>query len=162
MRLGRTLWCQHASSGRAERGFTLIELLVVLVVLAIVLGVAIQSAFYAFDVSRTGKTFGNMRGLATLLLEYASTEGTLPGDGSLQTVAEIEANLKKLGAPVPKRDGWGNVLYYQRLEGANGVTFRIYSYGKDNTPDGDTVTGVWVDFYSDIVNEGGSFIQGKW
>ncbi len=151
-----------ARARSSEAGFSLVELLVVLVILSLVLGLAMQTALYAFDVSRAGHTFGNIRGLATLLLAYQSSEGTLPGDGSLQPVTAIEADLERLGAPVPKLDGWGNPLYYQRLSGANGVTFRIYSYGKDHTPDGTTVTGVWVDFYSDIVNQGGSFIQGKW
>jgi hypothetical protein len=41
------------------------------------------------------------------------------------------------------------------------LSFRVYSYGKDGTPDG-SVPGVWVDFFSDVVAEGGSFLQTKW
>ena len=150
----------HTPPRRGEAGFTLIELLIVLVFLAIVVGIAIQAAFFAFDVSRLGATVGNIRGVSTCLLDYENVTSGLPA-GGLQTVATIEPTLRVIGVPVPTRDGWGNDLYYEPLVVDGVPSFRVFSYGKDGTPDG-AVTGVWVDFFTDIVNESGTFIQSKW
>jgi prepilin-type N-terminal cleavage/methylation domain-containing protein len=146
--------------GSSEDGFTLIELMVVVVFIAVLAGIAVQAALYALEVARVGSTVGNMRGATTCLMEYEAVHSALPG-GGLRTMSSIETLLRPLGFPVPTRDGWGHDLYYEPLVVAGNNSFRIYSYGKDGTPDG-AVPGVWVDFYSDIVVESGSFIQTKW
>ena len=145
---------------RGSAGFTLIELLVVLVFIAILSAIAIQTALYAFDVARLGSTVGSMRGVATVVMAYEPANSTIPGSG-LQTVSSIEPALRPMGAPVPTRDGWGNDLYFENVVVDGNPTFRVWSYGKDGTPDG-AAPGVWVDFFSDVVLESGSFTQTKW
>jgi type II secretory pathway pseudopilin PulG len=140
----------------------MVELMIVLVFIGILASIAISSAFYAFDVSRLGKTVGNMRGLADAILKYQSDSSSLPG-GGLQPVSTIAPLLhQSAGNIIPMTDGWDHNLYYQPWTSAGGgASFRLYSYGKDGASDG-VVTGTWVDFTSDIVVEGGSFIQTKW
>lgn len=145
---------------RGSAGFTLIELLIVVAFIAILAAIAIQTALYAFDVARLSRTVGSMRGVATVVMAYETANSTLPGSG-LQTVSAIEPTLRPMGAPVPTRDGWGNDLYFEIITVAGDPTFRVWSYGKDGTPDG-AAPGVWVDFFSDVVLEAGSFTQTKW
>jgi len=149
-----------ASSRETESGFTLIEVLIVLVVIAILAGIVVQTALYAFDVARLGNTVGALRGVTTVVMDYETASSTIPG-GALQPVSAIAPILESVGAPVPIRDGWGNDLYYEPVTVNGELSFRVYSYGKDGTPDG-SVPGVWVDFLSDVVVEGGSFLQTKW
>lgn len=145
---------------RTSAGFTLIELLIVVAFIAILSAIAIQTALYAFDVARLSRTVGSMRGVATVVMAYEAANSGLPGSG-LQTVTSIEPALKSTGAPVPTHDGWGNDLYFENVVIAGSPTFRVWSYGKDGTPDG-AAPGVWVDFFSDVVLESGSFTQTKW
>ncbi len=143
-----------------EAGFTLIEILVVLVFIAILAGIAIQTALYAFDVARLGSTVGSMRGLTTVILSYETAFSGVP-PSALMPVSNIEPALAPMGVPVPTRDGWGNDLFYETFIVNGEVTFRVYAYGKDGTPDG-AIPGVWVEFFSDVVLEDGTFIQTKW
>ena len=140
----------------------MVELMIVLVFIGIVASIAINTAFYAFDASRLGKTMGNMRGLADAITKYQSDNSTLPG-GGLQPATAIAPLLNQsAGNIIPVTDGWDHDLYYEPLTTVDGgLSFRVYSYGKDGASDG-VVTGTWVDFYSDVVVEGGSFIQSKW
>jgi prepilin-type N-terminal cleavage/methylation domain-containing protein len=151
----------NAPERRDEAGFTIIELLVVLVFIAIVAMIAIQTAFYAFDVSRLSRTVADMRGVADALVQYESIQGSVPA-GSLQPVSDIKPTLAAVNKNLPTRDGWGNDLFYEPITVAGAETFRVYSFGKDATPDGEVVPGIWIDFNSDVVVEGGSFIQTKW
>jgi prepilin-type N-terminal cleavage/methylation domain-containing protein len=149
-----------ASNRTPESGFTLIELLVVLAIIAILAAIAIETTLYAFDVAKLGNTVGAMRGVCTVVMDYESASSTIPG-GGLQPVSAVEPILRSVGAPVPIHDGWGNDLFYEPVVVGGQLSFRVYSYGKDGTPDG-SVPGVWVDFFSDVVAEGGSFLQTKW
>jgi general secretion pathway protein G len=152
----------HLQRGKAEAGFSMVELMIVLVFIGIVASIAINGAFYAFDVSRLSKTVGDMRGLSDAILRYQSDSSSLPG-GGLQPVSAIAPLLRPSGGQIiPMTDGWDHDLYYEPYTTGGGVaTFRVYSYGKDGASDG-VVTGTWVDFYTDVVVEGGSFIQTKW
>jgi len=147
-------------SRRRSAGFTLIELLIVVALIGILAGIGVQAALYAFDVARLGSTVGSMRGVATVVMAYETANSTLPGVG-LKTVAEVEPTLRPMGAPVPTTDGWGHDLYYESVLIAGEPTFRVWSYGKDGTPDG-AAPGVWVDFFSDVMLESGTFIQTRW
>jgi len=142
-------------------GFTIVELMIVLVFIAIIASIAISSTFYAFDVSRLGKTVGNMRGLSDAITKYQSDTSSLPG-GALQPVSAIAPLIRPSGGTVALTDGWDQNLYYEPYTTPGGdATFRVYSYGKDGAYDG-VVTGTWVDFTTDVVVEGGSFVQTKW
>jgi prepilin-type N-terminal cleavage/methylation domain-containing protein len=141
-------------------GFTLIELLVAVALIGILAMIAIQTALYAFDVARLGSTVGSIRGVATVVMAYETATSSLPGSG-LQTVESLEPLLRSTGAPVPTVDGWGNELYLENVVIDGNPSFRVWSYGKDGTPDG-AAPGVWVDFFSDVVLENGSFSQTKW
>ncbi|HYV20840.1 MAG TPA: type II secretion system protein [Verrucomicrobiae bacterium] len=151
----------NAPQPRTDHGFSMVELLVVLAFIGVIAGIALSSGFYAFDVSRLGRTVANMRGVADALTKYQTDTSMLP-PGGLQTMSTIASAIRSSGGQVALTDGWDNPLYYERYTTAQGVlTFRVWSFGKDGSADG-VITGTWVDFTTDIVVEGGSFIQTKW
>lgn len=143
-----------------EAGFSLIELLVVMLVISVIAMITIQSTFYAFDAARLSRSVANMRQISSAIMQYESTASTVPA-GGLQPVSAIVATLGPQGTGLATRDGWNNDLYYEPVTVGSETTFRVYCYGKDATPDG-TVTGIWANFFTDVVLEGGSFIQTKW
>jgi hypothetical protein len=104
-----------------------------------------------------------MRTVSDAIMKYERDHGSLPPAGGLVTVATIEPDVEdNFKGSLPLTDGWGNPLYYEPIVLAgNTPSFRLYSYGKDGTPDG-AITGVHVDFFTDIVVESGTFIQTKW
>jgi prepilin-type N-terminal cleavage/methylation domain-containing protein len=141
-------------------GFTMVELLIVLAVIAIIAAIAISTGLYAFDQSRLGRTIANARGVSEALLRYQTDNSFLPA-GGLQPVSSIAALMSPVSGRVPTRDGWEQDLYYEPVTVGGVPTFRVYSYGKAGVPDG-VITGIWVDFFTDIIVEGGTFIQSKW
>lgn len=146
---------------RSEAGFSMVELMIVLVFISIIAGIAINGGYYAFDVSRTGRTVAQMRGVADAITKYQTDNSTIPG-GGLQPVSAIAATIRGSGGNIATLDGWDNPIYYEPFTNAQGsLSFRLYSYGKDGASDG-VITGTWVDFYSDIVLEGSSFVQTRW
>jgi general secretion pathway protein G len=146
---------------RAEAGYSMVELMVVLLFISIIAGIAINAGYIAFDASRTSRTVAQLRGVADAITKYQSDNSTLPG-GGLQPVSAIAATVAPTQSNFPTQDGWNNPIYYEPFVGVGGtLSFRLYSYGKDGASDG-VVTGTWVDFYSDIVLEGSSFVQTRW
>jgi len=143
-----------------QAGFTIVEVLVVLVFIGIVAGIAIQTVLFAFDQARLGRSVANMRQVASAILQYESQNNGLPA-GGLQPVEAIRTTLGSQAGRIDVKDGWGHDLWYQPVTVAGVTNFRIFCYGKDGVPDG-AVTGVWSDFFTDVVMEGGTFIQTKW
>ena len=142
-------------------GFTIIELLIVLAVIGIIAGIAVTAVSYAFDVSRLSRTVNDMRGVSVAIVKYEVDIGAVPA-GGLQPVSDIAVLIEPfVGGILATEDGWGHPLYYESLLVDGSPSFRVYSYGKDGTPDG-VVTGNWIDFFTDVVVEGGTFIQTKW
>ena len=150
---------RHGSS-RGEAGFTLVEILVVMMILSVIGGIAIQTAMFAFDVARLGKSVANMRQVSSAIMQYETSTSTVPVSG-LTPVSSIVAALGNQAGRINPKDGWGNDLYYEDITVGENTSFRIYCYGKDGTPDGGLVPN-WIDFYTDTVLENGVFIQTKW
>lgn len=140
----------------------MIELMIVLLFIGIIAGIALNGGTYALEVSRVGRTVAEMRGVADAITKYQSDMSALPG-GGLQQVSAIATTIRaSAGGSIPTVDGWNNPIYYEPYTTAQGTsTFRLYSYGRDGASDG-VVTGSWIGFETDIVVEGGSFIQTKW
>jgi general secretion pathway protein G len=145
---------------RAESGFSMVELLIVLAFITIIAMIAIGISYHAFDVARLGNTVANMRGIADALTKYQTDTSGLPG-GGIQPVSAIAGMIQQSGGSIALLDGWGNPVYYTPYSTGGTASFRLFSYGKDGAADG-VVTGTWVDFYTDVVVEGGSFVQTKW
>lgn len=146
---------------RHEAGFTLIELLITVAVIGILVGIGASVAFHAFDTARASRTTANVRQIASAIMQYETNASMLPGSTGLQTVASIIPALGGASGRLDPLDAWGNDLYYEPVTVGSSETFRVYCYGKDGVSDG-TITGTWVDFTTDIVIEGGLFLQGKW
>jgi len=150
-----------AAPSRRDAGFSMIELLVVLAFIGVIAGIASSYCFYAFDVSRLGRTVANMRGVADALTKYQTDNSQLPGGGR-QPMSAVAPAIRQSAGAVAQTDGWDNPIYYEPYTTAQGMaTFRLWSYGRDGAADG-VLTGTWVDFTTDVVIEGGSFIQTKW
>jgi general secretion pathway protein G len=148
---------------RSDAGFTLLELLVTVAIIGILVGIGASVAFHAFDTARASRTTANVRQIASAIMQYETSTSFLPGTTGLQSVASIQSALGTGAGRFDPVDAWGHPLYYERLAAPSGTgeTFRVYCYGKDGVFDG-AVTGNWIDFTSDIVIEGGLFLQGKW
>ena len=146
---------------RGDAGFTLIELLITVAVIGILVGIGASVAFHAFDSARASRSTANVRQIASAVMQYESSTSILPGSGGLQPVANIIAALGDNAGRLDPEDAWGNPLYYEPIGSGSSQSFRVYCYGKDGVSDG-TITGTWVDFTTDIVIEGGVFLQGKW
>ena len=150
-----------ATPRHEDAGFSLIELLVVLAFIGVIAGIASSYCIYAFDASRLGRTVANLRGVADGLTKYQTDNSVLP-PGGLQPVSAIASAIRQSAGAVAQKDGWNNPIYYEPYTTAQGMnTVRLWSYGSDGAADG-VITGSWVDFTTDIVIEGGSFIQTKW
>jgi general secretion pathway protein G len=153
---------KRTSKAKQQAGFTIIEILIVLVVISILAGVAIQTALFAFDVARLGRSVANIRQISSAVMQYESNTSQLPNTGGATVaVSTIVAALGTQGGRIDPRDGWSNNLYYEPVTVAGSPTFRLWCYGKDGTPDG-AITGSWLDFDTDVVLESGTFIQSKW
>jgi general secretion pathway protein G len=150
---------QGRAPGR-EAGFSMVELLIVLAFIATIALIVSSVALYAFDAARLGNSVANLRGIAEALTRYQGDNSLLPG-GGLQPISAIAPLIRPSSGSIALKDGWGNDIYYTPYDSGGASTFRLFSYGKDGADDG-IVTGTWVDFYSDVVVEGGSFIQTKW
>ena len=151
----------NAAPVRRDAGFSMIELLIVLAFIGIIAGIASSYCFYAFDQARLGRTVANMRGVADALTKYQTDNSVLP-PGGLQPMSTVASAIRLSAGNVAQTDGWNNPIYYEPYTTAQGMaTFRLWSYGQDGAADG-VITGTWVDFTTDIVVEGGSFIQTKW
>jgi prepilin-type N-terminal cleavage/methylation domain-containing protein len=143
-----------------ETGFTIIELLVVTGVIAVLVAIAVSAGYYAFDAARLGRSVADMRSISEAIARYKLDYASIPA-GSLQPVSDISATLQLVTRDVPFEDAWGNSFYYEEVTVDGVPTYRLYCYGKDGAPDG-AITGNWIDFYSDTVVEGGTFIQTKY
>jgi len=122
--------------------------------------IALSVGFHAFDSARLGSSVANMRGIADALTKYQTDTSGLPG-GGLQAVSAIAGMIRPSSGSIALKDGWGNDIYYTPYTSGGSSTFRLFSYGKDGANEG-VVTGTWVDFYTDVVVEGGAFIQTRW
>jgi len=163
---------------------------VVVAVLAILASIVIQNVFSALDSARVSRTMADMKVCSLALTELAvRTDGYPAG---VHPMKDLEARLEStVGRAVPTVDAWGHDLYYFSPDAVSlgrdksGIaistspSFQIQSFGKDGVPDAGlgsggkgfspassdpapVVTGVWVDFDSDLVIEGEVFIQAKW
>lgn len=148
------------SRDNREAGFTLIEVLIVLAFIAVVACLVIWTSLYAFDAARLNRSIADMRTISDALHQYQVDHSGLPG-GGLQPVSNLSPYLDPINPNLPDKDGWGFDFYYENIASGGSTAYRIYSYGKIGVPDG-VVTGVWTDFYTDTVNENGSFIQSKY
>jgi len=150
----------HLDRRTDEAGFTLIEVLVVTGVIAVLAAIAISAGHYAIDAARLGRSVADMRALSQAIARYKLDYATIPA-GSLQPVSDIAPTLLLVIRDVPAEDAWGNDYYYEEVTVSGQLTYRLYCYGKGGAYDG-AITGNWIDFYSDTVVEGGSFIQTKY
>ena len=158
-----------------QRGMSLVDVLIVVAVVGLLAANGVSAMLWALDLARLSKSAYAVRVVAQAVTEYQTAKRDLaPG---FYKVSDISAKLATFVDGLPTTDAWRNPVYVEVFPGAalgddddddeGGINlalghFRVYSFGKDGTPDAEVVTGVWVDFNSDLVIQDGIFIQTKW
>jgi general secretion pathway protein G len=139
---------------KRQKGFTLIELLIVVAIIGIIAAIAIPNLLNAIDRGKQKRTMADLRSIATATESYAVDFNRYPtsrsggvGTGAVATI--MPTYIKQ----VPPNDGWGGAIQWET--DANGTTYTVESYGKDNTSDGST--GARTNFNDDITFVDGSF-----
>jgi prepilin-type N-terminal cleavage/methylation domain-containing protein len=158
-----------ASNSKTQQGFTLLEVLVVIATVGLVGIFAVQLSLSVVNRNRVTNTMITIRDVSWAVSQHlGEPEGELP-DGFYR-VSDIAPRLRGFLQPVPTKDAWGNNLWIERLEdetddddlSSEETRYRIYSFGRDGVPDSDAVTGIWIDFDSDIVIQNRTFIRVRW
>lgn len=158
-----------------KRGFTLIELLIVVAIIGIIVAIAIPNLLSAVQRSRQKRTMADMRAIANVWetyyvdysYYYASGEcesasgGTVSGDEV--TAAVNYDDMTNILVPtyigkLPQKDGWNNPFYFYVDNTTRAQAYRIASYGKNGTADGN-YCGTTRHFDNDIVFAVGQFTE---
>jgi general secretion pathway protein G len=143
---------------RRQKGFTLIELLIVVAIIGIIAAIAIPNLINAINRGRQKRSMADIRTIGTAVMAYATDfqyypRAALTGGPGAYNPYLTPTFIQR----IPLFDGWGNSL--QVLNDATGLSYTIYSFGKNGTPDGTWTNGTTTDFGQDIVFANGQFYQ---
>jgi general secretion pathway protein G len=140
---------------RRESGFTLIELLIVVAIIGIIAAIAIPNLVQAIERGRQRRTMADIRTVATAVSAYSVDLASVPqiGDGSVEETLQYisPTYLRKK----PTHDGWANPMHYY----GDGLTYTLWSYGRDNAQQAPLLLKATTTFDADIVLSDGVFIQ---
>ena len=115
---------------KKENGFTLVELLVGVVIIAIIIGISIQSYTLIKDRAKEVATETEMGNIAKALEIYIADNDSYPTEDDFPEILEVAGIMEG----VPDSDTWESSYQYSSIAGSS---YTLESYGKDRVDGGD-------------------------
>jgi general secretion pathway protein G len=114
---------------KKEKGFTLVELLIIVVVVAVLMGLSIQTFALLKDRARETATETEMGNITKALQIYVTVLSIYPAEGDFPEALEVAGIMKN----VPESDSWENLYQYSSIAG---ITYTLESFGIDQVDGG--------------------------
>lgn len=114
---------------KKEKGFTLVELLIIVVVVAVLMGLSIQTFTLLKDRARETATETEMGNITKALQIYVTVLSIYPAEGDFPEALEVAGIMKN----VPESDIWENLYQYSSIAG---ITYTLESFGIDQVDGG--------------------------
>jgi general secretion pathway protein G len=114
---------------KKEKGFTLVELLIIVVVVAVLMGLSIQTFSLLKDRARETATETEMGNITKALQIYVTVLSIYPAEGDFPEALEVAGIMEN----VPESDVWENLYQYSSIAG---ITYTLESFGIDQVDGG--------------------------
>jgi general secretion pathway protein G len=114
---------------KKEKGFTLVELLIIVVVVAVLMGLSIQTFALLKDRARETATETEMGNITKALQIYVTVLSIYPAEGDFPEALEVAGIMEN----VPESDIWENLYQYSSIAG---ITYTLESFGIDQVDGG--------------------------
>jgi general secretion pathway protein G len=114
---------------KKEKGFTLVELLIIVVVVAVLMGLSIQTFSLLKDRARETATETEMGNITKALQIYVTVLSIYPAEGDFPEALEVAGIMEN----VPESDIWENLYQYSSIAG---ITYTLESFGIDQVDGG--------------------------
>ncbi len=114
---------------KKEKGFTLVELLIIVVVVAVLMGLSIQTFTLLKDRARETATETEMGNITKALQIYVTVLSIYPAEGDFPEALEVAGIMEN----VPESDIWENLYQYSSIAG---ITYTLESFGIDQVDGG--------------------------
>lgn len=114
---------------KKEKGFTLVELLIIVVVVAVLMGLSIQTFTLLKDRARETATETEMGSITKALQIYVTVLSIYPSEGDFPEALEVAGIMDN----VPESDSWENLYQYSSIAG---ITYTLESFGIDQVDGG--------------------------
>lgn len=132
---------RHTRTQDRDAGFTLIELLIVLGILALLASVATPQVLRYLGGARSETAKIQINAITSALELYALDNGGYPSqEVGLNALLQAPQGATRWNGPYLKKsqgliDPWGHPYQY-RVPGKDGGPFGVFTFGRDNAPEG--------------------------
>jgi general secretion pathway protein G len=114
---------------KKEKGFTLVELLIIVIVIAVLMGISIQTFTILKDRARETTVEAEMNNITKALQIYVTISSSYPAESDFPEALELAGILEN----VPEFDIWENPYQYSSIAGIN---YTLESYGINHVDGG--------------------------
>jgi general secretion pathway protein G len=112
-----------------EKGFTLVELLIIVVVVAVLMGLSIQTFALLKDRARETIAEAEMSNITKALQIYVTLLSIYPAEGDFPEALVVAGIMEN----VPELDTWANPYQYSSIAG---ISYTLESFGIDQVDGG--------------------------
>lgn len=114
---------------KKEKGFTLVELLIIVIVIAVLMGLSVQTFTLLQDRARETITEVEMSNITKALQIYVTILSIYPAEGDFPEALEVAGIMEN----VPEVDTWESPYQYSSIAG---ISYTLESYGIDQVNGG--------------------------